>query len=307
MASVVGSLAEMMDCIRRDDRRFYVYVLRRPNGEPFYVGKGSGDRLAEHDREARNRPSADGFRLRIIRSIIGGGGHVTYEIAGWFNDESQAFMEEARLIRSLGRRDRGQGPLVNHTNGGEGAADPSEATIAKRSEKLRAVMADPGYRAAAVRNLRLNEETRKARAAAAVGSKQCRTAKASAMREKWKDQEHRERAMAGMRRAMDAEWKASAARRMIDRRAAPECEAKRRAAAQKPEAIEKMRASLADPAVIAKKSLVAKAQRARQEEVRRRVMGMSSALQSTIELPDWRAGVREWTELEIRLFCDAVI
>jgi hypothetical protein len=32
----------------------YVYVLRRPNGRPFYVGKGYGDRVFQHENEARH-------------------------------------------------------------------------------------------------------------------------------------------------------------------------------------------------------------------------------------------------------------
>lgn len=38
---------------------FYVYELRDPrNGLPFYVGKGKGDRINAHEREARKGVSS---------------------------------------------------------------------------------------------------------------------------------------------------------------------------------------------------------------------------------------------------------
>jgi hypothetical protein len=34
---------------------YYVHLLRRPDGRPFYVGKGSGARVFDHEYEARHR------------------------------------------------------------------------------------------------------------------------------------------------------------------------------------------------------------------------------------------------------------
>lgn len=41
--------------VARDERRFYVYVVFRPNGEPCYIGKGTGPRWRLHPKH-RNNP-----------------------------------------------------------------------------------------------------------------------------------------------------------------------------------------------------------------------------------------------------------
>jgi hypothetical protein len=45
---------------------FYVYILFREDGRPFYVGKGSNGRSLEHEREARR---GVGRRFSIIRKM----------------------------------------------------------------------------------------------------------------------------------------------------------------------------------------------------------------------------------------------
>jgi hypothetical protein len=94
-------------------RRFYVYILCRPNGKPFYVGKGSGDRINHHDTEARSGHQC--HKCRIIRKIWKAGGEFQRYILLETDDEQEAFAYEVDLIALHGRKN-----LANLTDGGEG-------------------------------------------------------------------------------------------------------------------------------------------------------------------------------------------
>lgn len=91
--------------------RFYVYVIFRPNGIPCYVGKGEGWRWSRHATRARNPIlfaiyQKAGGDLPIVRVRDG----IT---------EAEAFETEIALIAAIGRKPNG--PLVNLTDGGDGA------------------------------------------------------------------------------------------------------------------------------------------------------------------------------------------
>src|SRR3546814_18629440 len=62
--------------------RFYVYVLYRPDGRPFYVGKGQNRRALEHEAEARRAHpfgESNPFKCNVIRKIIRKGGGIKSE------------------------------------------------------------------------------------------------------------------------------------------------------------------------------------------------------------------------------------
>lgn len=85
---------------------FYVYIHKKPEGDVFYVGKGTGDRAFSHDnRNIHWQRTVKKYGLEV-------------QVLSHFSDEQEAFTQERLLIKSF--RDSGVN-LVNMTNGGEGA------------------------------------------------------------------------------------------------------------------------------------------------------------------------------------------
>lgn len=125
---------------------FYVYVLMDPRKpgtydygpnrvlkfEPFYVGKGKGNRMYH---SARCFPSAtiSSHKASKVRKIVASGHAVIVRkiISGLTEDE--AFRFEERVIALIGRSDNETGPLTNKSDGGEGPSNPSEVTRKKLS------------------------------------------------------------------------------------------------------------------------------------------------------------------------------
>jgi hypothetical protein len=98
---------------RREHSDFYCYALLRPDGTPFYVGKGRGGRVRGHTHAAINgerSPKAD-----IIRSILRQSGHVDYMYFADHLTASQALCKEIEMIATIGRQPNG--PLVNRNDG----------------------------------------------------------------------------------------------------------------------------------------------------------------------------------------------
>jgi hypothetical protein len=97
---------------------FYIYVLFRETGVPFYVGKGMGDRWRESGYQGnRNR-----HKERIIRKMQATGCGIPSIILHENLTEDVAFAYEKALIAAIGRWDKGLGPLANQTDGGDGAS-----------------------------------------------------------------------------------------------------------------------------------------------------------------------------------------
>lgn len=94
---------------------YYVYTLARPDGVVFYVGKGKGKRVADHEKEALRGHNCP--KCELIRSIWQQGGIVQRAIVFETDDERAALDREAELIRELG-----QDRLMNRVPGGRGYA-----------------------------------------------------------------------------------------------------------------------------------------------------------------------------------------
>jgi hypothetical protein len=135
----------------RNGRRHFVYVLCRPNGQPFYVGKGVGNRALHHAADARTT-SWLSHKLNVIRTIHRSGNPISYFLDSFHEEEIEAHARERFLIQSIGRHDLGKGPLTNQTEGGEGASNPSEESRERRKQTLCGDQSDDPDRQAANRS-----------------------------------------------------------------------------------------------------------------------------------------------------------
>lgn len=109
-------------------KKYYIYIFLDGNKpgkyiyddicldyEPFYVGKGTGDRsnLSLLDRESP-------FKVNKINKIRKSGGEII-TLKLYENLENIESLDiEKKLINKIGRRDLGLGTLVNQTDGGDG-------------------------------------------------------------------------------------------------------------------------------------------------------------------------------------------
>lgn len=136
----------VMEAIRATENRYYVYILRKPDGTPFYVGKGVGERILRHERAAKST-AAKSHRLNTIRKIWRDGGEVVKEIVSRHETDEEACRREVELIAQLGRRDLGTGQLVNQTPGGDqGAGHLGPEARARQGDAIRKGLADPAVR-----------------------------------------------------------------------------------------------------------------------------------------------------------------
>jgi hypothetical protein len=108
---------------------YYVYAHYK-KGEvdiPFYVGKGRKRRAWQTNKRSEfwhNVVKKYGCDIRILYDDL---------------SESDAFWIECKLIGMFGRADKGLGPLVNHTDGGDGASGNIQSPELKKqkSEKMK--------------------------------------------------------------------------------------------------------------------------------------------------------------------------
>lgn len=78
---------------------YYVYALIDPrDNKVFYIGKGVGDRVFNHEIESEKSPVSEKIKLQTISSIENSGLNVKKIIINWGLTESEAFASEASLI-----------------------------------------------------------------------------------------------------------------------------------------------------------------------------------------------------------------
>lgn len=81
---------------------YYVYGLIDPRtNQIFYIGKGTGNRVFEHEREILSNPNSDKLKLQTISDIHSHGLAVKKIIINSNLTENEAFAAEAALINAF--------------------------------------------------------------------------------------------------------------------------------------------------------------------------------------------------------------
>ncbi len=237
----VRTLSACLAEIKANPGKYYVYILFRPDGVPFYAGCGrvragrvkGAERITVHEREARAGKLS--HKCNAIRSIWKSGNEIGYDVVEWRDSESDIFDAEISIIASIGRADLGRGPLTNNTDGGDGILNRTAAMRKRASDSIRALV-DDNWRARASELARAHWNSpqwrQKRRIAAAQPESRARrsaASKASAagpanmkrsitMKDVWLSEEYK--ALQAMRHA-DAvgtdEYRQNAAKRSRDR------------------------------------------------------------------------------------------
>ncbi len=115
-------------------KKFYVYEYwDNILNEPFYVGKGSGNRSTEHLKDALRKTAYTGnkHKLNRIKKLLESDA-VEVRIVFSSDDEDAAYNEETKLINKYGRRDIGSGSLTNLNNGGTGGGKNPSAEVREK-------------------------------------------------------------------------------------------------------------------------------------------------------------------------------
>ncbi len=154
-------------------KQFYTYIHCKPDGTPFYVGKGSGNRAYNLYETKRNTHHINTIKKYGKDNI---GIYVFH-----CNSEEQAFADEVQQILQLSK----EGILLcNKTRGGEGSSGVlvTTETRNKLSEKARGKSFNKGRKHSEGFRLKLsayhigmsaNDETRKKMSDSHKGNKYC--------------------------------------------------------------------------------------------------------------------------------------
>jgi NUMOD3 motif len=136
---------------------YYVYIVFRLSGIPCYVGKGRGGRWKQHFTKTHNQ------YLRNIIKKEGGANPVVLIRENMSEDD--AFALERALIKALGRKDLRTGPLVNHTDGGDGSSNIAPEALARRNKAVARYWSNSENRKIAGDRARGRKHTEEAKAA----------------------------------------------------------------------------------------------------------------------------------------------
>lgn len=109
--------------------KYYVYELTDPrSGAVFYVGKGCGDRIDEHEKETARGVCSK--KCNKIRRIVNAGLKIGKCKIAYFKDEADAFAYEDERIRFYGKdRLTNVAPLLGNEDSATENAFLSEAAM----------------------------------------------------------------------------------------------------------------------------------------------------------------------------------
>lgn len=116
---------------------YYVYLLMdtsKETPEPFYVGKGTKKRMFIHFNQAKSGKCLNKFLENKIKKLWAEGRDIPINVVFETTSEDDAFLKEIEIIKTFGRRDLQEGPLLNLTNGGDGVKKPSLETVGRMKE-----------------------------------------------------------------------------------------------------------------------------------------------------------------------------
>jgi len=86
---------------REAEFKWYVYALCDPRtNKPFYIGKGTGNRSGQHERDVRNGRGINEAKEEKIRKIISSGKEVLIQHLAYFNCETTSYNFETMLIKT---------------------------------------------------------------------------------------------------------------------------------------------------------------------------------------------------------------
>lgn len=146
MPFFLGERKDLERCLRVINGKYYVYVLLRPDGRPFYVGKGINKRVLEHEAEAiRGHPVGESnpFKCNVIRKIFRDGEEIKYEIDSVYEASEQlnCLMREAELI-GLHKRFHEGGCLTNLAGGFGSLSGASPFSLERHATTLSGIPDD---------------------------------------------------------------------------------------------------------------------------------------------------------------------
>jgi len=101
---------------------FYTYAYLREDGTPYYIGKGKGNRAYSKHRKHIKIPTKD--KILILKNNL---------------TEEDAFKHEIYMISIFGRKDLGNGILINLSNGGDGVSGYKHTEKTKYKMKIKAL------------------------------------------------------------------------------------------------------------------------------------------------------------------------
>ncbi|MBR6412686.1 MAG: GIY-YIG nuclease family protein [Alphaproteobacteria bacterium] len=100
---ITGTKEQVHNFLKTEPHEFYVYVLCEPNKTPFYVGKGCGNRIFQHEYEAARSASRNPYKTKMIKNITKKDGKIIYTIDSVHKTEEEALIRERELMREIGR------------------------------------------------------------------------------------------------------------------------------------------------------------------------------------------------------------